>query len=431
MYYNIFLYYIIMPPKYYDVIIIGSGIAGLYSAYNIKQMSPDTSFVVLEKYKKQWIGGRTSNEMFYGTQVVTGAGVGRKNKDKLLIKLLKDLDIPFKEFLFKPYYSTLIKQYMDINKIMDCLRKEYNKMNPKKHYTFKEFAKPILGTETYNEFLTYVGYTDYENEDAGDVIERYGMYDNICCWKGMYVPWKEMIMKLYHKIGVNNVKTSMNVVSVSKIRDSTKEKQCRFLVETEAGVAFECNKVICATTISGIRKIIPGASLKNSIYNQIEGQNFLRLYGKFSKYSTQIMKQYVKGYTIVPGPLQKIIPMDADKGVYMIAYSDNKNATFLKGHLNDTEKNRKFFCYLLEKSLGIQPGILDLIAIKDFYWPIGTHYYKPLQEKYDNRKDFIYEAQHPENGILVVGEVVSEDQGWVNGALSSVKNVLTKKWINS
>ena len=337
-----------MPPKYYDIIIIGSGIAGLYSAYNIKQMSPDTSFIVLEKYKKQWIGGRTSNEMFYGTQVVTGAGIGRKNKDKLLIKLLKELDIPYKDFLFKPYYSQLIKHNMDINKTTEYLKKEYEKMKHNKPYTFKEFAKPVLGNQKYNEFLTYVGYRDYENEDALDVIDNYGMDDNICCWKGMYVPWKQMIMKLYDKIGANNVKTSMNVVSVSKIRGTA--SQCRFLVETESGIVFESNKVICATTISGIRKIVPGASLKNSIYNQIEGQNFLRLYGKFTKYSTQIMKQYVKGYTIVPGPLQKIIPMDADKGVYMIAYCDNKNASFFKDHLKDTEENRKIYCYLLEKS---------------------------------------------------------------------------------
>jgi protoporphyrinogen oxidase len=54
----------------YDIIIIGSGISGLYAAYNIKKTSPDTSFLILEKYKKQWIGGRTSNEMFYGTEIV-------------------------------------------------------------------------------------------------------------------------------------------------------------------------------------------------------------------------------------------------------------------------------------------------------------------------------------------------------------------------
>ena len=63
-----------MNPNYADIIIIGTGIAGLFSAYNIKNTSPDTSFLILEKYKKEWIGGRSSNEMFRGTPVVTGAG---------------------------------------------------------------------------------------------------------------------------------------------------------------------------------------------------------------------------------------------------------------------------------------------------------------------------------------------------------------------
>ena len=49
----------------YDVIIIGSGMSGLYSAYKIKQYAPKTSFLILEQYKKEWVGGRTSNDMFY------------------------------------------------------------------------------------------------------------------------------------------------------------------------------------------------------------------------------------------------------------------------------------------------------------------------------------------------------------------------------
>jgi hypothetical protein len=142
------------------------------------------------------------------------------------------------------------------------------------------------------------------------------------------------------------------------------------------------------------------------------------------------MKQYVPTYTIVPGPLQKIIPIDANKGIYMIAYSDNANAGLLRDYLENNEKNRELFCELIEKSLGIPDGELMLTSIKDFYWPIGTHYYTPLKDKYENRQTFIYEAQHPEKDILVVGEVVSINQGWVEGALESVKAVLTKKWID-
>jgi monoamine oxidase len=52
------------------------------------------------------------------------------------------------------------------------------------------------------------------------------------------------------------------------------------------------------------------------------------------------------------------------------------------------------------------------------------------KKKYKNRDEFIEEAQHPEDGILVVGEVVSHNQGWCEGALESVKAVVKKKWIN-
>jgi len=416
-----------MSHRYYDIVIIGSGMAGLYAAYNIQKMSPTTSFVILEKYKKNWIGGRTSNDVFYGTQVVTGAGVGRKNKDKLLIHLLNELDVPYDVFSFKPYYSSQIDNVLDIKKVIQYLKNEYNKNKHQRHVTFREFAKPILGSKLYDDFLVSAGYTDYENEDAFDVIQNYGMDDNACCWKGLYIPWKQLVTTLYNELGVGKIKTSMNVVSINKIR----ENPCRFSIETKEGITFESNKVIIATTIDSIRHMLPGASVKNSIYNEIQGQNFLRMYGKFSKKSNEIMKQYVKGYTIVPGPLQKIIPMDANKGVYMIAYSDNLNATFLKKYLEDTPKNRNIYCYLLEKALGMPARSLELAAIKDFYWPIGTHYYTPLSSKYANREEFIHQAQHPEKGILVVGEVVSDNQGWTNGALSSVKAVLNKKWVKT
>ena len=399
----------------YDIIIIGSGMGGLYSAYNIKKMSPTTTFLILEKYKKQWIGGRTNNEMFYGTEIVTGAGIGRK-KDKLLHKLLDELELKVNEFTMNPHYSTLITP-LDVKKVMNYLRNEYTKYKGPQT-TFKTFAKNVLGEKEYKNFLITVGYTDFENEDVHETLYSYSMEDNAYL-KAFYVPWQKMVLDLANKIGESHFKFSNNVSKLTKMDG-------RFVVETEHGVNYMCRKVIIATTITGIRKLLP-----NPIYNDIEGQPFLRVYGKFSKQSIPIMKEYIQGYTCLPGPLQKIIPMNADKGIYMIAYSDNKNAIALKNNLENTEENRNLYCELLEKSIGIPSGSLHLLAIKDYYWPIGTHYYKPLKlTLYEDRDEFIDIAQHPEEGILVVGEVVSKNQGWTEGALQSVKSVLTKKWIN-
>jgi len=416
-----------MSIKYYDIIIIGSGISGLYSAFNIQKFNPNTSFLVLEKYKKQWIGGRTSNESFHGVSVVTGAGVGRKNKDKLLIKLMNDIGIEYSEYKSAINYSQLFN-HLDIIEIINKLKILYHKHPELKDKTFKQFFIQTLGEQLYKKFIMSVGYTDYENEDLYETLYNYGMDDNKGGWIGLRIPWKKMVDTLYHKIGANHFKFSSDVISVAKIQDSP----CLFEIKTQENKVYHSNKVIVATTISGIKTLVPGSSNKNSIYQQIHGQPFLRLYAKFNKKSSEIMKKYVTTYTIVPGPLQKIIPIDSDKGVYMIAYSDNKNALLLKNYLKNTPINRNLYCELIEKSLGIPNGTLHISDIKDYYWPIGTHYYEPLKrETFHNRDDFLYEVQHPEKGMLVVGEVVSKHQGWVEGALESVNAVLDKKWVQT
>lgn len=409
---------------YYDIIIIGSGMSGLYTAYNIQKTAPHTSFLVLEKFHKQWVGGRTSNETFYGTQVVTGAGIGRKDTNPLLIHLMKQLNIPFRKFHSVMDYSKLI-QPVDVEKVILQLRGFY-KRSPDLHgLTFKQFFIKMLGPKIYKQFKISAGYTDYENADLYETLYNYGMDDNKGGWTGLFIPWKRLVHTLYDKIGASHFKFNNNVVSIQKIR----EKPCLFEVKTEIGASYSCNKVIVATTISGIQNLIPD---RHGIYKQIHGQPFLRLYGKFNKSAALIMQKYVPHYTIVPGPLQKIIPIDANKGVYMIAYSDNVNAVALKDHLKNTAENRDLYCDLIEQSLGIPHDSLELVAIKDFYWPIGTHYYDPLNtSQFKTRDAFLKEAQHPEKGMLVVGEVVSRYQGWVEGALESVQAVLTKKWITN
>ena len=407
-----------MKANYYDVIIVGSGIAGLYSAYNIKQMSSKTSFMVLEKYKKQWIGGRLNNEEFYGTTVVTGAGIGRKEKDYLLVELLDKMGVKYSDFDINMNY--IVKKRVAIGPIVKELRQEYRRQS-EPVTTFRHFAKGYLGATLYNDFITNVGYTDYEDEDAYQTLYKYGMDDNSAGWTGLSIPWHQLIQKLVHTIGSQNVRASNNVESIVKVQD----KPCLFELTTEKGVKYYCGKVIIATTITGIHKLLP----QYKIYNQIKPQPFLRLYAKFPKASALIMRQLVPTYTIVSGPLQKIIPMSLDKGVYMIAYSDNKNALLLKDHLENNAKNRDFFCDLLEKTLGIPTNTLQITALLNFYWPVGTHYYTPLDHKF--RREFIDKAQHPMPNMLVVGEVVAENQGWTEGALDSVKKVLTKQFLTS
>jgi len=411
--------------KQYDVIIIGAGLSGLYSAYNIQKMSPKTSFLILESNKKQYIGGRIGNELFYNVPIVVGAGIGRKKTDKVLFHLLDELKIKYNDFTVHINYSPLLKKYADVKEIFNTLREIYEKYKVKPNTTFKEFAIQHLGPELYKNFIISSGYSDGEQEDVYEVMYHYQMDNNYPGWKAIHLSWATLVDKLCDKIGMSNIKTSNKVENIHSDQ-SLSSSPTLFEITTDKGTAYYANKVIVATRISTTQKLFP----QYPIYKEIHGQPFLYVYAKFDKLSTEIMRQYVPVYTVVQGPLQKIIPMDSEKGVYMIAYCDNKNAELLKAHLENTKKNRDYFETELEKALSLKKGTICILAIKDYYWPIGTHYYQPLDKsKYTSREQFIYLAQHPEPSILVVGEAVSRKQGWTEGALESVEKVLNKKWL--
>jgi thioredoxin reductase len=417
-----------------DVIIIGSGIAGLYAAYQIKRLAPaNTTFIILEKNPKKWMGGRAGNETFYGADVVVGAGVGRKNKDHALIKLLKDTKTPYSEFESTRNYAqspAAMFQPVDITDVMRHLRREY-KSSPDKHKnkTFKQFFIDVLGNDSYKEFVITTGYTDFEDADIYETLYHYGMDDNVSGWTALHVPWGDLVERLYHEIGQQHFRFSTEVAKIEQ-QHTTAEYRFEITTTPTNTKTYYANKVIVATTIQGVRKIVPGASAPTSLYRQIHGQHFLIVYAKFDRASTEIMKRYVQAFTVVAGPLQKLIPMDPNKGVYMIAYTDNQHTTRLKakGALENTPAVREMYSKWIQTALGIpdKEPPLNIMAIRDYYWNDGTHYYAPLSDEFKTRGEFIRKAQHPMKGMFIVGEMVSRHQGWVEGALESVDAVITR-----
>ena len=397
------------------VIIVGAGIAGLYAAYKIRKLDSSKSITILEANPKASIGGRMGTKHFQGVEVVTGAGVGRKHKDDLLIRLLHELKVPYHEFLSEHYYSDVLHNKCNVKQTFMYLKKQYEKQKPAKQ-RFKDFAVKVLGKVRYETFIICAGYTDYENEDVEDTLYHYGFDDNYDSWTGLSIPWTKLIVALIRAIGLDNIHVNTRVERIEEGAGHT-----HFYVHTSKKL-YTCNQVIIATTIDSVRKLLPG----EQIYREIVGQPFLRVYAKFSAASLRVIEDYVKGYTIVPGHLQKIIPMDVEKGVYMIAYSDNIHAKKLRPYLANTVENRAKFCEFVKKALVIPRDIeIHISSILDVYWEIGTHYYEPLDPmKYKSRKEFIEKAQHPRPGILVVGEAVSMHQGWVEGALESVEKIM-------
>jgi hypothetical protein len=224
-------------------------------------------------------------------------------------------------------------------------------------------------------------------------------------------------------IGKNHIHTKVDVMEI-------KSKDGIFhILSNKDGHEYKTQNIILATQINTVKNLIHSIGnniINTNLYQQIHGQPFLRLYAKASEKSIPILRQYIPMTTTVPGPIHKIIPMSPKKGIYMIAYTDNRGVSELEDTVKNTAENRKLWARKIEDVFGIEKNTLEFEDMKEYIWHEGTHYYSPFLENkgIDNRNEFIYHAQRPMEGLWVVGELISRNQGWIEGALESVHAIL-------
>lgn len=379
--------------QHYDYIIIGAGIAGLYA---FQKLNSNNNVLVLEA--SNHVGGRMGQEMFYGTSVSIGAGIGRKSKDKLLQKLLKHHHITTHDFTIEKQWLTDMQE-PESHTIIQRLKHNYS--NADKNSTFREYGIKQLGVSLYNRFMKHYEYTDMEKADAYETLFHYGLEDNSNGWIGISIPWNQLLEKMTPP--TRNIKYNCPAYSIQHSDNST------WLINDK----YHTQNVILATTSDVVKTLLP---TYKSIYKQVDSQPFIRIYGKFSAGCSRLMP---KTSVIVNNQIKRIIPMSDT--VYMIVYSDNANALYIKKHVTgNNPESRQWLCRKLEQALNLPTESLTLTGIKNYFWNEGTHYYKP----HFNYSEWIRHAQNPEPGLYVVGEMVSRDQGWVEGALQSIEHIL-------
>lgn len=378
------------------IVIIGSGISGLYTAYQLKKKYKMKNSQIDIYEKNNIIGGRIKTIKFDNENVVAGAGIGRFKKDKSLLKLCKELNVETNIYESEISYTF---KHLDILKVIEFLKTKLNNDILKKRHliTFKQFATKMLGKNVYDLFIKSVGFSDFENEDVIDVIFQYGFDDCVSGNKFFRINWNQLLDVLGKQL-----KSCIKLnTSVKKI---TRTNNGKFIVNNNL-----YDKVFIATDSKTAYNLTG-----NDIYKSIKPQTFTRLYVKLDKpigdYNRMIYTEK---------PFQKVIEMNKEKCIYMISYSDNKIADrWLKvDDINlEVEKN-------IRKIFGVD---VEVIKNELVYWKSGTHYFSPLEKEYRNRDEFIFDAQHPEKNVFVVGEAYSNDQGWCEGALESVEQILSK-----
>ena len=106
----------------YDTIIVGGGISGLNTAYQLISKHPTHRILILEGSDR--LGGRLNTVKYKGTQYEAG-GARFNNKHSRLLKLLKDFNLDDKkitipsDIYFRPYPKDYMKSIPYINKFVN------------------------------------------------------------------------------------------------------------------------------------------------------------------------------------------------------------------------------------------------------------------------------------------------------------------------
>jgi len=401
----------------YDLVVVGAGMSGLYAAYQVRLKRPDWRIAVLEK--ADHVGGRAGMVLFHGAHIQIGAGIGRYPYDKTLLALCRALHVETPMFDHVTDYSVDIPYPVHLKEAVARVKRGYRPHGKHRGFTFREVAEDVLGKEAYAAFRTTAGYTDYDNEDPEESFRTLHIDDDGWDWsKAVFIPWDKVLQGMVVAVGRGSVHCGEEVVSLSRGPP--------FSVQTRSGKVWPTSRVIVSTDILGVRQLVHA---QQSVYRDIRPMPFLRVYAHFTPESAEVMKRLVPHVTVVATPLYKIIPMGKD--VYMVAYTDNAGYKYYAQRRRGQMHRPAFWAREVERALHLPTGtlVIDDLSVHD--WPVGTHYFRPLLRKKNRenhgtrkRSTFLREAQRPSPHLWVVGEGMSRDQGWTEGALDSVRAVL-------
>lgn len=410
-----------------DIIIIGGGIAGLYTQYKLLKKYSNKNILLIEKNNR--LGGRiyTHKVNVKKTSYSMEGGAGRFNDNhKLLIKLIKELGLS--KHIFKiPSKVNVIptkKKWIthDISKFspydyLDFIIKNYKLKENMRKITFNDWLNKNIDEKVIKYLKDFYPYKDVFKVNAYDALNLYkkdlNVNNNFYVLGGGLIQIIEKLEKEIISMG-GIIRLNTELKGIKNIGDNylLKTNKCNFF----------CKKVILTGQRPDLLKIKYLHPLKKTL-NSVKNAKLCRFYFIFDTKKCSWFKNIKK--TITDSRLSYFIPIDYDSGLVMISYVDEYNAVYLKKM--ELESKSKLINYLLkecEKIFGVK-NIPKPIWTQSFYWENGVGDWREgVNSKSIEKK--ITKPFKKEN-IFICGEnYSSEFQCWIEGSLKTAQNVLLK-----
>lgn len=446
----------------YDIIIIGGGIAGVYSLYQIHKKNPNLKVLLIEK--ESYLGGRVLT--YHDKFMTVEEGAGRiSGSQPYIMSLIKELGLNSRlseiesTAVFSPADGTTsIESSMgdapkqkqnSISNILEPLYENIldigfgprtlpnvglilklvisSKMYSKKslqNQSLEKFANKILTKEQVEYIKRSFGYYSelviMNAYDAIKLLNELGPNNTFYSLKGGL---SQILEKMEDKVSKNpNIKIIKGKEVKNIIYNPKIENNFEIRVENIT-TPFHSKKCICALPKYALLKFHIFNPIK-SMLNKVECGTLCRIYSKFEPNSQG--KVWFDGLPkmTTDNELRMIIPYNNKLGIIMISYSDNIFADFWKKIYDKKgiKEVNKVLQERIHESTGIKIPMPKHTQL--FYWNCGVGYWGVGSDSQEISKKMI--QPFPNMELYICGENYSENgQQWIEGALETSQKVIS------
>jgi monoamine oxidase len=441
----------------YDLVIIGGGIAGLYTLYKLSKKYVHLKILLLESGQRY--GGRiySYKETIDNQEYVMDLGAGRLGyHHKLINNLINELGLKPKII---PIPNT--KTYIEVaannkvsNKtttkdyIMDKLTKFFfsplvsklGKTTKQSYYLYELLTKYV--SESFSQKVKDVfEYSSDLNElNAYDAIEYFKYdYNNETKFFTLNGGLEQIIERLLQAIKKSKAYKSHNIKlhNLSNVENITYKKNdasdlfeisvTNYNTKGSSPDILYSKYVICAIPKKSLTQFTIFKPLLSEL-NSINSINLLRIYEIYDKDKEQNsgtvwFKNIEK--TITNTNVQFVIPINPDNGLIMSSYSDCANARYWNNLL--ASKGLNYVKVKLNEKLNLLYSIYNIKVplskyIKMYFWDAGVACWKKgVDSDYLSSK-----LLNPYPRVFIIGENYSKYQAWCEGALMTSESCIAK-----
>lgn len=393
-------------------VIVGAGIAGLYTAYKLSEHTTDIK--IIEKSDRY--GGRIYT---YKNKYDVGAGrLGKKQK--LVMKLIKDFNLehliidinPNKNYFVDEKMLTeegLLKHYnSDYKSLKDLWIYviNYKSTLDLKQFNFHNYLGSFLKTKEIKVLERSLGYiTEMYKLNAYNALyslkKDFDVEDNafFILKGGLHILSKSIYDYLKNKNINIEFNTALHDIKVDHI-----------ITDKNQHIKY---KTLYLAVCKKAYMTVPYFKPYNHLFDSVSVGNLLRIYAKYDLTLNKWLPNMKK--TVTDNKLQFIIPISGD--LIQISYSDDYISNFWNAL--SVKETKKQITRLL-KEMFPNENVTDPIWITKHYWCCGSHFWKPNV----NSKDIQKQINDINSNIKIVGEIYSNRQAWIEGALETVENVV-------